>query len=308
MMTACLPDSALSSRGRPADPYFITGPALISFSGGRTSAFMLWNILQAHGGQLPADVVVAFANTGKEREETLRFVHECGARWGVPIRWLEWRDNAAGYAEVDFNSASRNGEPFQGLIDKKQRLPNWQERWCTQYLKVIPLQALAASFGWLPGGYREVIGLRNDEGLRIIRALENAQFVTKKGVQVPRVPARKVVFPLAQAKVVKASVMGFWRAQDFDLGLEPWEGNCDLCFLKGRRLRKRILRDRPKVGEWWSLNETSHKGKQERGWFDRRDSVEGLLAEVRAEPDLFDELDGEEFDAECGLACAVGAA
>jgi len=291
-----------------SDPYFITGPALISFSGGRTSAFMLWNILQAHGGQLPADVVVAFANTGKEREETLRFVHECGSRWGVPIRWLEWRDNAAGYEEVGFNSASRDGEPFQALIDKKQRLPNWKERWCTQYLKVHPLTALAVSFGWQLGAYSEVIGLRDDEGLRILRALENAQFVTKKGVQVPRVPARKLVFPLARAKVVKASVMGFWRAQDFDLGLEPWESNCDLCYLKGRRIRKRILRNRPETGKWWSRNETLHKGKQERGWFDRRDSVEGLLAEVRAEPDFLDEMADDEFDVECGLVCAGDAA
>ncbi len=286
-----------------SDPYFITGPALISFSGGRTSAFMLWNILQAHGGHLPADVVVAFANTGKEREETLRFVHECGSRWGVPIRWLEWRDNAAGYEEVGFNSASRDGEPFQALIDKKQRLPNWKERWCTQYLKVHPLTALAASFGWQSGAYSEVIGLRDDEGLRILRALENAQFVTKKGVQVPRVPARKLVFPLARAKVLEASVMGFWRAQDFDLGLEPWECNCDLCFMKGRGIRKRILRDRPEAPKWWLTNETFYKGT-----FDRRDSVEGLLAEVRSQPDFFDEVGDDEFDTECGLACAGDAA
>ena len=74
-----------------ASPYFIEGPALISFSGGRTSAFMLHGILQAYDGQLPEDVVVAFANTGKEREETLRFVHECGLVWGVPIHWVERR-------------------------------------------------------------------------------------------------------------------------------------------------------------------------------------------------------------------------
>jgi 3'-phosphoadenosine 5'-phosphosulfate sulfotransferase (PAPS reductase)/FAD synthetase len=106
--------------GAPGNPYFITGPALISFSGGRTSAFMLWNILQAHCGALPPDVVVAFANTGKEREETLRFVHECETRWGVRIRWLEYRDLSQAYLrkdsgveqsfeEVGFNSASRRG-------------------------------------------------------------------------------------------------------------------------------------------------------------------------------------------------------
>ena len=84
-----------------SDPFFLRGPALVSFSGGRTSAYMLWRILQAHGGTLPDDVVVAFANTGKEREETLRFVHECGSRWNVPIRWIEYRVDT-GWEEVGF--------------------------------------------------------------------------------------------------------------------------------------------------------------------------------------------------------------
>lgn len=51
-----------------SEPFFVTGPALISFSGGRTSAYMLWRILEAHDGTLPDDVHVTFANTGKERE------------------------------------------------------------------------------------------------------------------------------------------------------------------------------------------------------------------------------------------------
>jgi hypothetical protein len=77
---------------------------------------MLHQIIQAHGGALPDDVVVAFANTGKEREETLRFVHECGSRWGVHVRWVEWRPMPERFAEVGYNSAARNGEPFEGLI------------------------------------------------------------------------------------------------------------------------------------------------------------------------------------------------
>ena len=52
------------------DVYKIEGPACISFSGGRTSAYMLYKILQAWSGKLPDDVVVCFANTGKEMEET----------------------------------------------------------------------------------------------------------------------------------------------------------------------------------------------------------------------------------------------
>jgi hypothetical protein len=51
------------------NPYLIEGPALISFSGGRTSAFMLHEILRAFDGALPNNIHITFANTGKERAE-----------------------------------------------------------------------------------------------------------------------------------------------------------------------------------------------------------------------------------------------
>ncbi|MGZ2449642.1 hypothetical protein ACVIRO_002396 [Rhizobium ruizarguesonis] len=269
--------------------YKIEGPALISFSGGRTSAYMLCQILQAHGGTLPDDVVVAFANTGKEREETLRFVHECGSRWGVKIHWLEWRRDKPGFEEIGFNSAARNGEPFAELVKGKSYLPNWQARFCTQNLKIEVLNGFAAALGFKGGEYAEVIGLRYDEGLRIIKGMANAE---KFG--------RRCLYPLSKMKVTKADVMAFWSAQSFDLGLEPWEGNCDLCFLKGRGLRKRIIRDDPSRADWWA--------EQERltgGFFDKRDRYAGLVDEVKRSPTLFDDGDLEEYDVECGLHCAT---
>jgi len=56
------------------NPYQITGPAQIGVSGGRTSGHMLWKILEAHSGKLPADVHAFFQNTGKEREQILVFI------------------------------------------------------------------------------------------------------------------------------------------------------------------------------------------------------------------------------------------
>lgn len=267
--------------------YRIDGPALISFSGGRTSGYMLHEIVRAHDGRLPDDVAVCFANTGREREETLRFVHECGTRWGVQIHWLEWRLGPAGFEEVGFSSAARAGEPFAALIAHKQRLPNWQERWCTEFLKVRPMFALMRSRGLAPGQFTETIGLRDDEGIRIFKGLDRAK---REG--------RRVAYPLAIAGVRKSDVMAFWRAQPFDLGLKSHEGNCDLCFLKGRGIRKAIIRDDATRAAWWLEQE-----RLRNGFFDRRDRVADLVAEVAAAP-MFD-FDSAEHDVECGLLCAA---
>ena len=70
--------------------YLITEPAAISFSGGRTSGYMLYKILEAHDFNLPHDVKVTFANTGKEMPQTLDFVQACSDNWGVDIVWLEY--------------------------------------------------------------------------------------------------------------------------------------------------------------------------------------------------------------------------
>ena len=56
------------------NPFKIIEPTVISFSGGRTSAYMLWRVLQAHDGKLPNEAIVMFANTGKEAEETLALI------------------------------------------------------------------------------------------------------------------------------------------------------------------------------------------------------------------------------------------
>jgi len=247
---------------------------------------MLKHILDAYDGKLPPDVLPVFANTGKEREETLRFVHDCETHWGVKVHWVEWRKGKPGFEEVGYNSASRAGEPFAALIAQKKITPNWQMRFCTQYLKVQAMTDFMASRGFEAGTYREVIGLRYDEGHRIFRMLaRNDEY------------GRQCIAPMAKAKATVRDVAEFWGGQPFDLALEPGEGNCDLCFLKGRGIRKELIRRRPESAKWWIDVERSVNG-----WFDKRDSYMGLLEEVGRSPDLFESLD-DEHDVECGLLC-----
>lgn len=267
--------------------YLIEGPALISFSGGRTSAFMLWNILQAHGGTLPDDVFVCFANTGKEREETLRFIHECGSRWGVYIHWVEWRSRLKRlpanerFEEVGLNSASRKGEPFKALIESKRAIPNGAHRWCTENLKVLTIQSFMESRGYKQ--YANVVGLRADEPSRVTKGR-----------------ARGSVMPLADAGVSVRDVRYFWSKQNFDLALMPFEGNCDGCFLKGRAKLWEIERTNPGALEWWSNMEVAAGAT-----FNKDYSYAELIRNVKRQPDLFLGVfdDDPEQDAECGLWC-----
>lgn len=234
------------------DPFKIDGPTLWSFSGGRTSAYMLWRGLQAYGGKLPDDHVVTFTNTGKEREETLRFVYECGQRWGVEIVWLEWRDGKPGFEQVGLNSASRNGEPFAALIRKKQYLPNAVTRFCTTELKVrVMKHYVMRELGWTK--WNNVIGLRHDEGHRVLKRLHANETGKERWTS---------VMPLATAKVTKREVKTFWLGptmrfpavempQGFDLGLHDHEGNCDNCFLKSFAKLQRLMGERPESADWW---------------------------------------------------------
>lgn len=285
-----------------SNPYLIEGPALVSFSGGRTSAYMLRQILDAHGGQLPDDVHVCFANTGKERWETLRFVHECATRWGVHVRWLEWRapneSEHAGlrFAEVTYNSASRYGAPFMKLIRRKQYLPNSQMRYCTIELKIRVMRDFMKSLGFK--NWTNATGLRADEMHRVWKTYERNDSGKERF---------RTVCPLATAGVTVRDVAAFWKAQPFDLELMPHEGNCDLCFLKGRGKRAEIIRSHPDLAQWWA--EAEAKTAMPSGArFDRDESVLQLVAAVRSSA-MFDFNEGsdpdDEHDAECGTWCAA---
>lgn len=280
------------------NPYLIEGPALISFSGGRTSGYMLWHILDAYDGKLPEDVHVCFANTGKEREETLRFVHDCATHWGVRVRWLEWRSRLASvpiserFEEVGFNSASRKGEPFAAMLADRSYLPNAVSRFCTTELKVRILKWFMQSLGYK--NWTNIIGLRADEPGRVERSGK---------------PTREVwtnLMPLAAAGVSNRDVRAFWREQPFDLQLLPFEGNCDACFLKARPKLWEVERTRPGTLDWWIAQEAMRDAR-----FRSEYSYAELKADVRRQPDMFSGglFDNDpDMDAECGTWCPGEAA
>ena len=288
------------------DLYKITEPSIISFSGGRTSAYMLWRILEAHDGQLPEFAKVCFANTGKEMPETLDFVRDCGEKWGVDIVWLERFVREAREDEknkyvyetriVDYESASRKGEPFKQLIQTYGYAPNPVARYCTGTLKVKAIKEYLVDMCGFEVPYTAFIGIRADEQRRAAKMSGTI------------VDGQERYLPLFLDGVSAKDVGEFWSNNDFDLnfpnnnGVTDW-GNCDLCFLKSQGKRQSIIRERPDLADWWIELETiDGKGKGRPSYF-RQDSISYKTMKKIAleQTNIFDDLlDGESIPCFCG--------
>lgn len=265
------------------DPFIIDGPTCISFSGGRTSAYMLWRVLQANGG-LPKDAIVCFANTGKEDEATLRFVRDCGENWGVPITWLEYKEGAD-FALVDFESASRLGEPFEAVIRQRGGyLPNRVARYCSSELKTRTMHRYLKSIGW--NEWDTFIGIRADEPRRAAKFRANPH---------PEFKGEEVHMPLASAGVGAADVGEFWRRSAFDLELpnfggKTMHGNCDLCYLKPSAQVLSLITEKPERAVWWAKQEAAAEavaGSAAR-FRDDRPSYADMARYAEHQADMFD--------------------
>lgn len=222
------------------NPYTLPeGKVQISFSGGRTSAYMLHQIAEANGG-IPDRARVVFANTGRETPETLDFVQEVSDRWSIPVVWVEdaKRGGEALFEVVSHNSASRDGEPFERLIARKKACPDQSKRFCTEQLKILPARRYLMSLGWRE--WHNATGIRADEDHRLTPSPDKR--VTKW-------------YPLATAKVDKAAVLSFWARQPFDLRVTPGLGNCDGCFMKSEAQLAALCRDHPERAAWWERME-----------------------------------------------------
>jgi 3'-phosphoadenosine 5'-phosphosulfate sulfotransferase (PAPS reductase)/FAD synthetase len=206
---------------------------------------MLRKILDANPGMIGnPDVQVTFQNTGREMPQTLDFVAEVGARWGVPVVWLEYLPHAPHFQIVSHNSAARNGEPFEAMIRKKQYLPNQQQRFCTIELKIRTAKRYMRSLGW--EHWVNATGIRADEPRRLNKPAPKDRWT--------------VWNPLADAGVSRHDVALFWRQQPFDLRLPNvggncWLGNCDGCFLKSEAHVAAFTREFPERAIWWESME-----------------------------------------------------
>jgi len=274
------------------NPYFINEPAVISFSGGRSSAYMLYKTLEAFSQngypKLPKNFKVVFANTGKEMPQTLDFVRDCGERWNVDITWVELEIIEKKYTTkvVDYETASRTGKPFEELITARKFLPNMIMRFCTSEMKVLRIHEYIRSLGW--DDWTEYLGIRADEPRRASKILSKDKELD-------------IFLPLVTDGVTKEIVGKFWEENSFDLqlpnikGTNPY-GNCNLCFLKGGKLKQSLVNAHPDMADWW-IEQERRIGNVFRA---DQPSYETMKAKAENQGQMF------VFDADNSISCYCG--
>jgi hypothetical protein len=298
----------------PSAKYPLKDRISISFSGGKTSAYMTKMLLDHFRKHDPErEISVVFANTGQEHEETLKFVERCDREFGFGVVWIEavvnpQKGKGIRHRVVNFDTASRNGEPFEAYI-AKHGIPNTMYKQCNSRLKTEPMYDYRRSCGWASGTYSTAVGIRADEIDRV-----SIKGMTEMGL----------FYPCADAGVTKEDVREWWAKQTFNLNIPEHWGNCKTCWKKSDRKLLTIARNNPEFFAFFDRMEKTYalaggerkdgECRKPRVFFRKDRSVQDLLREAAEgnftpyEDDKFIPFDDElDVGGSCGESCEIGA-
>jgi hypothetical protein len=208
---------------------------IISFSGGRTSGYLTKMLIDAGGYK---NIHVVFANTGQEHPKTLEFVNNCDKYFGFNTTWLEaevkeGKGNGTRHRVVDFDTASRDGRPFEDVI-RKYGIPFTKSPHCTREMKRYPIMSYVRSLGLKRACYDMAIGIRADEVDRMS----------------PTATYDGIIYPLVKANIKKMDVLKWWSEQDFDLDIPEHMGNCTWCWKKSFKKLVTVMDEMPEAFEF----------------------------------------------------------
>ncbi len=300
----------------PSAKYPLKQHLTISFSGGKTSAYMTKMLLDHFRGEDPdRRILVTFCNTGQEHEETLKFVDRCDREFGFNVVWMECvvdpvKGKGIRHQVVNFETASRNGEPFEAYITK-YGIPNAAFKQCNSRLKTDVMHDYRRSIGLKKGTYSTAVGIRADEMDR---------------VSMTGMVTLNLFYPCVDAGVTKEDVREWWSRQSFNLNIPEHWGNCIFCWKKSQRKLLTIAQQNPEFFAFPLRMEAEHafsgpkvrrdgqKLTNPRRFFRKDRSALDILREAAEgnftpfEDDKFIPFDDElDVGGSCGDSCEIGA-
>ncbi|GIC77682.1 phosphoadenosine phosphosulfate reductase family protein [Moritella sp. F3] len=211
---------------------------VVSFSGGRTSAYLVF-LMEIARKMFGWNVFYVYCDTGVEHGLTYRFIREIVKFWGIDLIVLRTVINpilGEGNSFEVFGPEDLSThrmppfEPFKSMM-KKYGTPYSGGEFCSERMKKDPFEAYCNQrFG--KGNYITWLGMRSDEPKRLK-------------------PKTNVRYLADLVEIDKPSILSWWKKQVFDLLIDEDEGNCLFCMKKSTPKLALALKKNPGLARVW---------------------------------------------------------
>lgn len=201
---------------------------VVSFSGGRTSAYLCSLIKKLH-----KEAVFVFMDTGAEHPATYEFVKQCNDYFNLNLVCLRAVVNmeqgvGVGYRVVSIDEIGHDLQPWRDM-SLKYGLPYHGGAFCTDRMKTTPCKKyLEDVYG--VGNYHLWLGIRVDEQKRLNK---------KDGFS----------YLADISDFEKQDILDWWAKMPFDLRIKEHLGNCVFCIKKGINKVALAAKDEPQLAD-----------------------------------------------------------
>lgn len=209
---------------------------VVSFSGGRTSAYLVY-LMEVKRIRENLKVKYIFMDTGAEHPKTYEFIRNVIKYWNIDLVCLRLvvdpkLGNANSYRVM---SVDEIGQDLQPWVDAcgKYGTPYVHGAFCTRTMKLEPFERYCKEY--FPDGYHSWLGIRADEPRRLI-------------------PRESASYLADISDFDKQDILDWWKEQPFDLDIPEHLGNCVFCIKKGINKVALATRDEPEMAvQFWDV-------------------------------------------------------
>lgn len=262
---------------------------IVSFSGGRTSAYLVHQLDQLRK-TAQMDVRYVFMETGAEHPKTYEFIRNVVKHWGINITCLRIVVNpelgkANSYEIIDIDEIGFNLKPWRDIC-AKYGTPYVRGAFCTRTMKIEVFERYCCDYfpnavSWLGIRADEQGRVWGESAHRMLRKMayeshemqyllsalrkENSEESIKSALvyehafldgqyepiinRMLALRASRQRFLSEISNYTKQDVLNWWKLQSFDLDLPEHLGNCVFCVKKGINKIALALRDEPELAE-----------------------------------------------------------
>lgn len=210
---------------------------VVSFSGGRTSAYLV-HLMEQKRSVEGWDVSYIFMDTGAEHPKTYDFIRNVVRHFGIDLVCLRGDFNQPlgvghAYRVVGIDEIGHDLSPFSSMCNK-YGTPSVSGKWCTSRMKQ-EIHDMYCDDVYGKDNYVTWIGIRADE--------------TKRLGGIGRTEYIRYLAEIDDAE--KTDVLSFWSKMPFNLEIDEWLGNCVFCFKKSDLKLAAAQRDEPELYIKW---------------------------------------------------------